>query len=307
MDWRTRLDEYIKKCVKLFRPRTAVIFAFPFVLGFAASAEGGGYAAGYKMALAYLALAGGIFFFSTLNFYVDVESDRLHNDMYKGDAHMSDQPFVTGEVGRVETALLFLLSVLVCVLFSLLADWRVACFLVGSNIIVLGMLYSHPWFRFKNKPVLDVVTNASGACLTLIAGWKLLQPGTWPPVWPLVFGFFFSSALYMPSVANDVPFDAAAGFRTSGVVFGAKRLLNAMIPVCVILVPLAVINFIVPQSWVFKLFIGLALPGAIVFTIAMHILYHPPHIRFNAAQLVYPLLALLLFFFIYGMHAVLAG
>ncbi len=306
VDRRTRFDGFVRKYVKLFRPRTAVIFAFPFVLGFAASAAGGGHAEGYEIALAYLALASGILFFSSLNFYVDVESDRLHNDMYKGDSHMSDQPFVTGEMGRVETALLFILSALACAVFSLLVDWRLACFLFASNVLILGILYSHPWFRFKNRPVLDIVTNASGACTGLIAGWKLLQPGTWPPAWPLVFGFLFSAALYMPSVANDVPFDAAAGFRTSGVVFGAKRLLDAMIPVCVLLVPLAVINFIVPQSWVFKLFIALALPGAMVFTAAMHILYQPPHIRFNAAQLVYPLLALLLFYFIYGMHAVMA-
>lgn len=305
MDKRDRLDAFIRKYVRLFRPRTAVIFAFPFVLGFAASAEGGGYAEGYKIALAYVAVAAGILFFSSLNFYVDVESDRLHNNMYKGDSHMSDQPFVTGEMGRVETVLLFVLSILVCALFSFFVDWRMASFLFGSYVIILGVIYSHPWFRFKNRPVLDVVTNASGACAALVAGWKLLQPGTWPPAWPLVFGFFFSAALYMPSVANDVPFDAAAGFRTSGVVFGAKRLLDAMIPVCVLLVPLAVINFIVPQSWLFKLFIALALPGAFAFTATMHILYRPPHIRFNAALLVYPLLALLLFYFIYGMHAVI--
>ncbi len=305
MDRRDRLAGFIEKYVRLFRPRTAVIFAFPFVLGFAAAAEGGGKAAGYEIALGYLALGCGILFFSSLNFYVDVESDRLHNDMYKGDSHMSDQPFVTGEMGKVETALLFALSVAACVLFSLLVDWRFACFLVGGNVIILGVLYSHPWFRFKNRPLMDIITNASGACATLVAGWKLLQPGGWPPLWPLLYGFFFSANLYMPSVANDVPFDAAAGFRTSGVVFGAKRLLDAMIPMCVLLVPLAVLNLVVPQSWLFKLFIALSLPGALVFTVAMHLLYDPPHIRFNAALLVYPLLALLLFYFIYGMHALL--
>ncbi len=304
MAWRETLETHLDKYARLFRVRTMVIYIFPLTLGFAGAAQTGGDAPGWKVVLAYLAFLCGSFFSSSLNFYADVESDRLHNDMYKGDLHMSDQPFVTGEMGRLETALLFLLTALGCVVFSLLVGWPFAVFMVGS-VVLLGVLYSHPWFRFKNKPVLDIVTNATGACTLLIAGWKVLQPDTWPPVWPLVYGFLFASTLYMPSVANDVPFDAAAGFRTSGVVFGAERLLKAMIPMCVVLVPVAVVNYVIPQSWIFKLFIALALPGALVFTAGMHILYRPPFIRFNASLLVYPLAALLLFYFVYGMNTVL--
>jgi len=304
MDWRSRLEGYLSKYARLFRVRTMAIYIFPMTLGFAAAAEGGGDAPGYRVALAYLGFLCGSFFSSTLNFYADVESDRLHNDMYKGDLHMSDQPFVTGEMGKVETALLFILTGLGCVLFSFLAGVQFGIYMVAS-VGLLGILYSHPWFRFKNRPVLDIVTNATGACVLLVAGWKLLQPETWPPPWPLVYGFLFASTLYMPSVANDVPFDAAAGFRTSGVVFGAERLLKAMIPMCALLVPVAVVNYVVPQSWLFKLFIALALPGAIAFTFGMHILYRPPFIRFNAGLLVYPLAALVVFYFIYGLNTVI--
>ena len=305
MDWRSRLDGYLQKYVKLFRAKTTVIYLFPVVLGFAAAADGGGSVAGYKIFLAFIAFFCGSFFSSSLNFYADVESDRLHNDMYKGDSHMSDQPFVTGEMGKLETILLFALSSLGCIALSLAVSLRFAVFMVGGIMAVIGVLYSHPWFRFKNRPVLDIVTNATGACLLLVAGWKLVQPHGWPPVWPIVFGFLFSATLYMPSVANDVPFDAAAGFRTSGVVFGAEALLKAMIPCCVLLVPAAVFNFLAHQSWLFKLFIALALPGAFAFTAGMHLLYRPPHIRFNAGLLVYPLLALLLFNFVYGVNAAL--
>ncbi|WP_287154973.1 UbiA prenyltransferase family protein [Candidatus Solincola tengchongensis] len=299
----SRLRQAMDKYARLFRVRTMFIYLFPMTLGFAAAAEGGGDAPGYRVALAFLAFLCGSFFSSTLNFYADVESDRLHNDMYKGDLHMSDQPFVTGEMGKLETAAVFLLTAAGCVVLSLLAGREFAWFMIGS-VAILGVLYSHPWFRFKNKPVLDIVTNATGACVLLTAGWKLLQPDTWPPIWPLVYGFLFASTLYMPSVANDVPFDAAAGFRTSGVVFGAERLLKAMIPMCALLIPVAVVNFIVPQSWTFKLFIALALPGALVFTAGMHLLYKPPFIRFNASLLVYPIALLWLFYFVYGLHMV---
>jgi len=301
MDWRSRLDVYLQKYAKLFRVKTMVIYIFPVTLGFAAGADSGGTALGYKIALAYLAFLCGSFFSSTLNFYADVESDRLHNDMYKGDMHMSDQPFVTGEMGVIETILLFLLTGLGCIVFSFAVSWQFATFMLGS-VVILGVLYSHPWFRFKNKPVLDIATNAIGACILLVAGWKMVLPDTWPPLWPLVFGFLFSATLYMPSVANDIPFDEAAGFHTSGVVFGAKRLLNAMIPMCVIMVPVAIVNFVIDQSWTFKLFIAMALPFAIIFTVGMHLLYRPPHIRFNTGLLVYPLAGLLLFYFIYGIN-----
>jgi 4-hydroxybenzoate polyprenyltransferase len=305
LEWRDRLGVYLEKYAKLFRVRTTMIYLFPVVLGFAVATDGGGNVPGYKIALAYAAFFCGSFFASSLNFYADVESDRLHINMYKGDSHMSDQPFVTGEMGRLETVLLFLLSGLGCICLSLLVSWQFAAFMVGGIMVIIGILYSHPWFRFKNKPVLDVVTNATGACVLLVAGWKVVQPDTWPLLWALAFGFIFSATLYMPSVANDVPFDEAAGFRTSGVVFGAKRLIDAMVPLCVLLVPVAVVNFILPQTWLFKLFFALALPGAIAFTVWMHLVWRPPFIRFNAALMVYPITAMLAFYFVYGVHAAL--
>jgi 4-hydroxybenzoate polyprenyltransferase len=302
MDLRSRLSVYLQKYYILFRLKTLFIYIFPLTLGFAAAADGGGAIPGYKIALMYLGFLCGSFFSSSLNFYADAPADRLHNDMYKDQA-ISNQPFVTGEMGGLETVLLFTLSGVGCVVFSLLVNLYFAVFMLGS-VVVLGILYSHPWFRLKAKPILDILTNAAGACVLLIAGWKAVDSATWPPIWPLVFGFLFASTLYIPSVANDVPFDAAVGFRTSGVVFGAKPLLNVMIPICVLMIPVAVINFIVDQSWLFKLFIAMALPGAMVFTAGMHLLYRPPHIRFNTALLVYPIAGLLLFYFVYGVNAI---
>jgi len=302
MDLRSRLSVYLQKYYILFRLKTLFIYIFPLTLGFAAAADGGGTIPGYKIALMYLGFLCGSFFSSSLNFYADAPADRLHNDMYK-DQTISNQPFVTGEMGGLETVLLFTLSGVGCVVFSLLVSLYFAVFMLGS-VVVLGILYSHPWFRLKAKPILDILTNAAGACVLLIAGWKAVDSATWPPIWPLVFGFLFASTLYIPSVANDVPFDAAVGFRTSGVVFGAKPLLNVMIPICVLMIPVAVINFIVDQSWLFKLFIAMALPGAMVFTAGMHLLYRPPHIRFNTALLVYPIAGLLLFYFVYGVNAI---
>lgn len=304
MDNRARLDAYLRKYFILFRIKTMFIYIFPTTLGFACSAATGGSMPGYKIACMYLGFLCGSFFSSSLNFYADVESDRLHNDMYKGDLHMSDQPFATGEMSKLETVLLFLLTGIGCVGFSLLVNIQFTIYMVAS-VFILGIFYSHPWFRFKNRPFLDIITNAAGAVVLLIAGWKAVNPSTWPPAWPLVFGFIFSATLYMPSMANDVPFDEAAGFRTTGVVFGAKRTIDAMIPMCILMIPVTVVSLVLPAPGIFKLFIALGLPGAIVFTVGMHLLWRPPHIRFNAGLLVYPILAMLIFYFVYGVHAVL--
>ncbi len=277
-----------------------MIYIFPVVLGMAVAVQRTGSISWQKILFAYLSFFAGSFFSSTLNFYADVEADRLHNDLYKDQA-ISIQPFVTGDMGKVETWLVFTITALACLGFGLLAGYGFAIYMVAS-VFILGILYSHPWFRFKEKPVLDIVTNAVGAVVLLIAGYKLVSPGTWPEVMPLLFGFIFSSTLYIPSVANDVPFDEAVGFRTSGVVFGAKRLLNAMIPLCGILTVVAVINFILPIGWPFKLFFALGLPGAIIFTVGMHLLFVPPHIRFNTGLLVYPIIGLFIFYFVYTLH-----
>lgn len=286
------------------RPKTMMIYIFPLTLGFAAGMRYSNHVAWWRILCAYLSFLLGSFFSSTLNFYADVDSDKLHNDMYK-DQPISHQPFVTGEMGKVETPLLFAIATLGCIGFGLLVGYQFAIFIFISIYFTLGILYSHPWFRFKDKPVLDVVTNAASAVMVLIAGWKLASPTTWPPVIPLVFGFIFSSTLYLPSVVNDIPFDEAAGFHTSGVVFGAKRCLNAMIPLCGLLTVAAVLTLIGPYGWQFKVFVAGALPGAIVFTWGMHLLYEPPHIRFNAGLLIYPLFLMLIFYLAYALQKAL--
>jgi 4-hydroxybenzoate polyprenyltransferase len=296
--------KYVNKYLVLMRPKTMMIYIFPLTLGFAAGMSYSDHVAGWRIVCAYLSFLAGSFFSSTLNFYADVDADRLHNDMYK-DQPISRQPFVTGEMGKVETPLIFAISTCACIGFGLLVSYQFAIMIFISIYFTLGILYSHPWFRFKAKPVLDVVTNAAGAVLVLMAGWKLASPTTWPPVIPLVFGFIFSGTLYLPSVANDVPFDTAAGFRTSGVVFGAKRLLNAMIPLCGLMAVVAALTLIGPYGWQFKLFVAGALPGAIVFTWGMHLLYEPPHIRFNTGLMIYPIIGMLVFYLVYALQKAL--
>jgi 4-hydroxybenzoate polyprenyltransferase len=302
------LRAYLGKYVKLFRFKVMLIYLFPLVLALSAGLsmieEGTATPVHYtwvSVLFAYIAFFCGSFFSSSFNFYVDVAADRVHDGLYKADRDMSKQPFVTGEISRRETVLLFTISGVGCVVFSLLVNLRFAAFMVGS-VLLLGVLYNHPWFSFKSKPVLDIVTNATGAVLILCAGMAIVS-SDWPPIQPIVFGWLFAADLYMPSVANDAPFDEAAGYRTSGVVFGQRNLILAMIPTTVLCAAAGIWAVLSPSlNWQYRLFNGLGIFAAIGFMVMMFVLYRPPHIELNTNLMIYPLAALLLFYFVLGIY-----
>ncbi|MBU1670790.1 MAG: UbiA prenyltransferase family protein [Actinobacteria bacterium] len=296
------------KYIRLFRLKSTLIYLFPFALALSVGLEQTGQGTARPVAyswativFAYMAYFCGSFFSSTLNFYADVPADRVHDGLYK-DQDISRQPFVTGEVSRLETVLVFMITGVGCVVFSLLVNWRFAVFML-SAVLLLGILYSHPWFRFKEKPVLDIVTNATGAVLILYAGMAIVSLDN-PPIQPIVFGWLFSAAMYMPSVANDVPFDKAAGYRTSGVVFGPERLLYATVPLTAGIVAVGIwgVFFSPSLNWQYKLFLGLGTPAAVLATTLVLLLYFPPHIQLNPHVFLVPLACLLLFYVVMGFY-----
>lgn len=292
------------KYVRLFRLKSTLIYLFPFVLALSVGIDQvlDGVARPTQppytwvtVVFAYIAYFAGSFFSSTLNFYTDVPSDAVHDGMYK-DQDISKQPFATGQMSRLETVLVFSVTGVSCVVFSLLVNLRFAAFMLGA-VLLLGILYSHPWFRFKEKPVIDIMTNATGAVLVLCAGMAVVSRD-YPPMIPIVFGWLFSAAMYMPSVANDVPFDEAAGYRTSGVVFGQKRLINAMLPVVAVMVPIGVWGALSSSlHWEYRVFCGIGTPAALLATATVFLLFHPPHIELNPDIYLVPLVCLMLLYF----------
>lgn len=303
---------YVDKYRTLFRLKTMLIYLFPLALALSAglSMVKDGTAKPVPVSwaavlFAYIAFFCGSFFSSSLNFYVDVEADKLHDGLYKADRDISRQPFATGEMSKRETVLLFAVTGVGCVVFSFLVNLRFAAFMIGS-VLLLGILYNHPWFSLKSKPVIDLVTNATGAVLILFAGMAIVSSDP-PPIQPIVFGWLFAVNLYMPSVANDVPFDEAAGYRTSGVVFGQRALVYAMIPVCVLCTAAGIWAALSTSlNWQYRLFNGLGIFAAIGFTVFLILIYRPPHIELNANLIIYPLAGLLLFYFVLGIYELAA-
>ncbi len=289
----------VKYLVKLWRPRMMAIFGLPFTWGFAAGADLVHiHLAWYKILFAYLSFSLGSLFASSYNFYVDVETDRVHDDLYKDQA-MSQQPFVTGSMGKWETRILFAFTFLACLGFGALVNWRFLIAVSFVQIFVLGIMYNHPWLHFKAKPLVDIFTIALAASLEMLAGWLIVAP-RWPAFEPLVWGFVFAMTLYLPTVTNDEVFDRQAGYRTSAIVFGAKRLMNAMFPSLLLMVAVAIPCFIVPVGWVWQLLVGFGSLFAMFYTAVIHYRWDASvtHTRFNPWILVGPVIAGTAFFFV---------
>lgn len=295
----------MRKYWVLLRIKISLAFFFPFALGFMVAADANPDISWYGIPLGILAFFCASFFASTLNFYADVEADRDFEGGFK-DMDLKDQPFVTGEMGRMEAALAFAVSGAGCIGLSIAVSWRFSAFIVGFALVV-GVLYSHPWFRLKALPVTDILCNVLGMGFTLFAG-LALGVAERPPVAFLFWGALFITIVYIPTVVNDVPFDEAAGYRTSAVFFGAQRLLYAMIPLVVAMVPLGVIVAVSPEAaWQYRLLGGAGDVLAVAGTIVVFMRWRPPRIELNPDLVLVPMYLVIAFMVVYGIVRVAQG
>lgn len=300
-----KLKARARKYWKLLRIKISLVYLFPLAFGFSIAADANPDIAWYRIVFAVVAFFCASFFASTLNFYVDVEADREFSGRFK-DMDLTGQPFVTGEMGRLETVLAFSLSAAGCVLFSLLTGLRFAAFMIGFGVVI-GLLYSHSWFRLKARPLTDILCNIAGMSLTLLAGLSLGGKYV-PPVLYLIWWALFVTVVYIPTVVNDVPFDGQAGYRTSGVVFGAERLLYSMIPLTVAMVPLGVLVALSGDAaWQYRLLAGLGTALAIAgVSVVLHC-WKPPHIELDPNWVLVPMNLFIAFFMVYGIVRLARG
>jgi 4-hydroxybenzoate polyprenyltransferase len=288
----------LRKYWTLLRIKIALSYFFPMALGFAVAADANPSIAWWKVPVGFGAFFCAWFFASTLNFYADVEADREFAGKFK-DMDLSKQPFVTGEMGKLETWLAFGLSAAGCVGLSLALGYRFAIFNIGF-MLVIGVLYSHPWFRLKARPVTDILCNVTGMGFSLLAGLSLGGSGL-PPVAFLVWGGLFIAVMYIPTVVNDVPFDGAAGLKTSGVCFGASRLLYFMAPLALAMIPVGILVVLnASAAWEYRWIAALGTPLTIAGTAVIFYLWHPPHIDLNPDVVLYPMDLAIVALIVYG-------
>jgi len=289
---------------KLLRIKIALAFFFPFVLGLSVAATADTSISVPKAISAIMSFFFASFFSSTLNFYSDVEADRIFSGVFK-DMDLKNQPFVTGDMSRNETIAAFSVSLILALTLSLLAGLKVLIY-ISCFIFVVGFLYSHPKIKLKGRPLTDILCNILGMGLSLFAGLSIGRANH-PSVVYLIWGALFVAIVYIPTVVNDVPFDQAAGFKTSGVVFGAERLLVSMIPLTLIMSLLAVVVFLDDSLvWQFRLTCLALTPLTILGVIVIFFSWKPPRINLNPDIVLVPMYFADAFFLAFSFYKIIS-
>ncbi len=292
------------KYIKLFRVKIALAFFFPFVLGLSVASASDPEVSISRAVAAIISFFCASFFSSTLNFYSDVEADRIFTGVFK-DMDLKKQPFVTGEMSKRETFAAFAVSLVFAVGLSLYAGLRVLLYIV-CFILVVGVLYSHPRIKLKGLPLTDILCNILGMGFSLFAGLSVGKARS-PSIAYLFWGALFIAIVYIPTVVNDVPFDRSAGFKTSGVVFGAERLLVSMIPLTIIMSLLAVVVFLDKSLvWQFRITCLFLTPLTVIGVIVIFFSWVPPKINLNPDIVLIPMYFADAFFLTVSFHRIVS-
>ena len=108
----------------------------------------------------------------------------------------------------------FILALFVSILFSLLV---LVC-------IILSVMYSSPLIRLKERPGLDILTNAiASGIICTIAGWVISKPiYEFPILWGIV-SFFGVGAIYIPTTIIDFDPDVKKGVITLSTFIGKRK------------------------------------------------------------------------------------
>jgi 4-hydroxybenzoate polyprenyltransferase len=156
-----------------------------------------------------------------INFMADAEIDR--QSPVTKDVVMAKQPFAAGTLSKRQGAII----ALILAVGGLFVSWHVSpsVFAVGCGLLILATAYSYPP-RFKEVPLLDVLTNGAIVTLCYIAGWVAFQPISAISPYPVIWIFFLVSATYLLTVLIDVSSDRESGVRSTGVAFGESTVVK---------------------------------------------------------------------------------
>lgn len=156
----------------------------------------------------------------TLNELLDAPYDRLHPTKHA-------RPVPSGRVnvaaGYAQWLILFVVGAAIA--------WRVSPLFAATlgALWVMACLYNIPPIRTKDKPVLDVVTEAVNNPLRMMAGWFIVTSVTLPPASLLLsywmIGCYFMALKRFAEFRNIDDPSRAAAYRKSFAWYTADRLI----------------------------------------------------------------------------------
>lgn len=148
-----------------------------------------------------------------LNQYFDIESDRLNNKL-----HFLPLGLVSKQV-----------AIFLCVILNVAAlgaslTVSLPFFALAILIALLGIAYSAPPWRLKDRPYAALIANAlAHGSIVFLFGWSAAHGSLAEGLIISLPYFFAVGAIYILTTVPDIDGDAASGKRTLAVVMGRTR------------------------------------------------------------------------------------
>jgi 4-hydroxybenzoate polyprenyltransferase len=222
------------KYVRLLRPIAWITFLLPFSVGLGLGITSDSNL--LHIIFAFIAFSCWMSFSFIVNSIADKDVDKMHNGRSK-DMNLAHQSIATGEITKKEALYLSMIFLFSSIFFAWLIN--PLFFLLILIVDGVGYIYSMPPTRLKAKPIGDILCNTAAGGFIFIAGLSVGGANMFPLV--ILGAFVMTSIFYIPTVVTDHEFDKKAGIKTSAVYFSPKKTLQAMYPLTVLLVVIALI------------------------------------------------------------------
>jgi len=159
--------------------------------------------------VSYTLLMGGSYI---INQIWDKESDRINKKLF----------LLSEGIISINLAIFWLLLTLGVSLYLSIK--------IGGNFVILwsislvmGVLYSTPPFKFKGRPLLDLLSNALGyGFINFLVGWTCVAPLSAESYLHSLPYIFMVGAVFLNTTVPDIPGDKEAGEITTGVFLGVR-------------------------------------------------------------------------------------
>ena len=225
------------KYVRLLRPIAWITFLFPFTVGLGLGITSDSNL--LHIIFAFIAFSCWMSFSFIVNSIADKDVDKFHNGRSK-DMNLAHQPLATNEITEKEALYLSMIFLFSSIFFAWLIN--PLFFLLILIVDGVGYIYSMPPTRLKARPIGDILCNTAAGGIIFIAGLSIGGANMNPLV--ILGALVMTSIFYIPTVVTDHEFDKKAGLTTSAVYFSPKKILQAMYPLTVLLVIIALIIFL---------------------------------------------------------------
>lgn len=256
----------------LLRPTLWIPVWVFFLLGHCRGADANFWTVEFWTAfLLYTILMGGVY---VINQIVDIESDRINKKLY-----LLPEGYIKVSHAWIEVGTLFALAWILAIPFT--KEFKIILLLS----MILGILYSVPPFKFKGRPIFDLLSNSSGyGMLAFSLGWVTGAPFSKLTIIYSLPYFFAVGAVFINTTIPDIEGDKRTNEITTGIFLGESK--SYWVSTAFIFISLGLSIWV--KDWICGIAAGCAVPLFLVAAIRQNLRWCFISIRVSA-----PILAIL--------------